>query len=99
MRNRVGVATAALFACAFALQGQVNMFRIELVPSGAMVSMDEPVLKDGMYVFTSWPERLPTKLKSMRVRKITRLTGAVRRPCTRWSSFPREPCSPRTIRF
>ena len=78
MRNRIGVAAAALFACAFALQGQVNMFRIELVPSGAMVSMDEPVLKNGMYVFTSWPERLPTKLKSMRVRKITRLTGAVR---------------------
>jgi len=78
MRNRIGVAATVLFACAFAVQGQVNMFKIELVPSGTMVSMNEPVLKDGTYVFSSWPDRTLTTLKSMRVRKITRLTGAVR---------------------
>jgi hypothetical protein len=77
MRNRVLVAATVLLACAFAVQGQVDIFKIELVPSGAMVSMDEPVLKDGTYVFTAWPDRTLMTLKSMRVRKVTRLTGRV----------------------
>jgi hypothetical protein len=53
------------------------MFKIELVPSGIMVSMNEPVLKDGTYAFSSWPDRTLTTLKQMRVRRITRLTGRV----------------------
>ena len=77
MGNRVGIAASVLFACAFALQGQENMFKMDLVPSGSMVSMNEPILKDGTYVFSSWPDRTVVTLKQMRVRKITRLTGMV----------------------
>lgn len=75
MRNRIGVAATVLLACAFALRGQENMFRIDLVPSGAMVSLNQPILKGGKYVFRSWPEGAITSLKQARVRKITRLTG------------------------
>jgi hypothetical protein len=60
------------------MQGQLDMFRIELVPSGSMISMNEPVLKDGVYSFSSWPDRSLTTLKQMRVRKVTRLTGKKR---------------------
>jgi hypothetical protein len=76
MRNRIGVAAAAiLLSCAFALQGQQSMFKIELDPSGAMVALDQPVLMGGKYVFHAWPDGEQTSLKQAVVRKITRLTG------------------------
>ncbi len=75
MRNRVGVAAAFLLTCTSLLRGQQNMFRIELAPSGVMVSLNEPTLIGGMYVFHSWPDGGTTNLLQARVRKITRLTG------------------------
>jgi hypothetical protein len=75
MRNRIGVAAMALLACAFALQAQQNMYKIELDPSGSMVSLNKPVLMGGKYVFSAWPDGEQTSLKQALVRKITPLTG------------------------
>jgi hypothetical protein len=68
-------ACAVLLACAFALEGQQNMFKIELTLGGQMVSLDEPTLVGESYVFKAWPDGAPTTLKRTRVTKITRLTG------------------------
>ncbi len=76
MKNRIGLAAAFLLACASLVQGQQNLFKIELVPSGAMVSLNEPALTGGTYVFNAWPDGGSTKLPQTRVKKITRLTGA-----------------------
>ncbi len=43
MTYRIAVATAVLLACAFAVRGHENMFRVDLVPSGSLASLDEPV--------------------------------------------------------
>ncbi len=76
MNHRIGLAAATLLACASLLRAQQNMFKIELVPSGAMVSLNEPALMGGKYVFNAWPDGGSTSLAQTRVKKITRLTGA-----------------------
>jgi hypothetical protein len=74
MRTRF-VLFAALFASALALEGQQNMFRIELVPTGRMVSLNEPTLVNGSYLFQAWPDGETTRLPQNVVRRITRITG------------------------
>ena len=74
MRNRF-VLCAAVFASALSLEGQQNMFRIELVPTGRMVSLNEPTLVNGSYLFRAWPDGETTRLPQNVVRKITRITG------------------------
>jgi hypothetical protein len=72
-----------LLACAFSLTGQEDqqeLFRLELVPSGAMIALNEPTLTDAGYTFRAWPDGAPTTLKSTRVRKVTRLTGGAPEP-------------------
>lgn len=78
MRYRIGVAVTFLLASAFALQGQVNMYKIQLNPSGAMVSLEEPKLENKKYVFRAWPDGGQTHLKQGLVRNITQLTGGRR---------------------
>jgi hypothetical protein len=75
MSNRL-VPAAVLFACAFALDAQENMFKIDLVPSGSMVALNEPSLQGDVYVFRAWPDGASTNLPRMRVRMITRVTRA-----------------------
>jgi hypothetical protein len=75
MKYRIGVAVVILLASAFALRGQVNMYRIQLNPSGHMVSLDQPNRIDGKYVFHAWPDGAATSLKQSDVRNITQLTG------------------------
>jgi hypothetical protein len=75
MRNRTGILSALLLGCALALTAQENIFKIDLVPSGTMVSLNEPVIKGDAYVFSSWPDGAPVSIKRMRVQKITRVTG------------------------
>jgi hypothetical protein len=75
MSNRI-LFGAVLFACALGLEGQQKMFKIELVPSGSMVSLDQPALLEGAYVFHAWPGGELTKLPQTRVRRLTQLTGA-----------------------
>ncbi len=74
MRNRFVLCTA-LFASALALEAQQNMFRIELVPTGRMVSLNEPTLVNGSYLFQAWPDGETTRLPQNVVRKISRITG------------------------
>jgi hypothetical protein len=69
------ILAAVLVACAFAVEGQQNMFKIDLVPSGTAVSLDEPILTKGVYVFKAWPDGVPAKLPQTRVKRITQLTG------------------------
>jgi len=67
--------SAAILASALALEGQENMFRIELVPTGRMVSLNEPTLVNGSYLFQAWPDGETTRLPQNVVGKISRLTG------------------------
>ena len=75
MRYRIGVAAMVLLACALSLQAQQRMFKIQLNPSGTMVSLDEPVLMNGKYVFHAWPNGEQTALRKVVVLKIVPLTG------------------------
>ena len=73
-RARIVIA-AVLFASAFALPAEQVFYQIDLVPSGSMISFNEPTLQGDKYVFRAWPEGASTSLKQARVGKITRVTG------------------------
>jgi hypothetical protein len=77
MSSRLAVC-AVLFACAFALEGQQNMFKLELAGKGTTataVSLDEPKLVGDFYVFQAWPDGASVKIPKASVKKMTRLTG------------------------
>ena len=76
MKNRIGLAAAFLLACASLLRGQQNMFKLEGPTGNTMVSLNEPKLVEGKWVFNAWPDGGLTKVSQARVKKITRLTGA-----------------------
>ncbi len=75
MRNRVGVTAAFLLGFASLLWAQQNMFKLEGASGTSMVSLNEPRLIDGKYVFNAWPDGGITKIPQSKVKKITRLTG------------------------
>jgi hypothetical protein len=77
MRHRIGFVALFSILAAAALQGQNNMFKIDLVPSGSMISLNEPTLNGGAYLFRAWPDGASTSLQKASVRKLTRLTGGV----------------------
>ena len=68
---------ALLFAGAVAVSGQAqDLFKIELATTGgAMVSLNQPQLVNGQYVFYAWPDGGKTAIKQAMVKRITRLTG------------------------
>lgn len=71
-------ACAVLLACAFAVEGQQNMFKLELEGKGTTataISLDEPKLVGDTYVFLAWPDGASVKVPKASVKKITRLTG------------------------
>ena len=77
MRNRVGLFAASLCLAA-GLSAQdapppaaPQIWQIDLVPTGQTFASTQPVLKNGVYTFQSWPEHAPTRLKQERVGKIT----------------------------
>ncbi len=74
MRSR-SILCAVLFACAFGLEGQQTMFKIDFVQSGSMVTLDRPELLEGAYVFHAWPGGELTRLPAKVVAKVTQLTG------------------------
>ncbi len=76
MKNRLGLAAAFLLASASFLQAQQNMFKLEGAKGAVMISLNEPVLIGGMYVFNAWPDGGKTNVPQAKVKKITRLTGA-----------------------
>ena len=78
MRTRI-VLVAALILCGTAVlsaqQSAPRMFKILLNPSGTMVSLDQPVLMNGKYVFHAWPDGEQTALRQAVVLQILPLTG------------------------
>lgn len=78
MRNRIVAAAALLFVCALASEAQQNMYKIELAGKGTSataVSLDQPNLIAGRYVFHAWPYGALTSIPQAYVVKLTRLTG------------------------
>lgn len=82
MRYRVGLFAVSL-CLAVGLPAQTapapappQIWQIDLVPTGQTFAATQPVLKNGVYAFQSWPEHAPTRLKRERVAKIAlRITG------------------------
>lgn len=71
-------ACAVLLACAFALEGQQHMFKLELEAKGTSataVSLNEPTLVGDTYVFQAWPDGASVTIPKAYVKKMTRLTG------------------------
>jgi hypothetical protein len=58
-------------------QGQsalLEIYQIDLEPTGATFALGEPKLEGSVYVYSAWPERAIVRLPLARVRKITRRT-------------------------
>jgi len=47
-----------------------QIWAIDLVPAGQTFAATQPVLKNGVYTFESWPEHATTHLKQERVRRV-----------------------------
>ncbi|HKD18648.1 MAG TPA: hypothetical protein VKG23_12340 [Thermoanaerobaculia bacterium] len=78
MRNRIVAAAALLFFCALASSAQQNMYKLQINGAGTsatMVSLDQPNLIAGRYVFHAWPDGAFTSIPQSAVVKLTRLTG------------------------
>jgi hypothetical protein len=75
MRKHFFLLAALLLACGGVLSAQDYMYKIDLIPSGAMISMSQPMLEGGSYVFRSWPDGATSAVPYNMIRNITRLTG------------------------
>ncbi len=75
MRKHFFLLAASLFACASLLSAQDYIYKIDLIPSGAMISMNQPTLEGTSYVFRSWPDGATSSVPYNMIRNITRLTG------------------------
>ena len=75
MRRNFFPLAASLFLCAAAVSAQDYMYKIDLIPSGAMVTMSEPMLQGDSFVFRAWPDGATAAVPQNMVRNITRLTG------------------------
>ncbi len=62
----------ALSTGAAPVQPAIIIDRIDLVPTGTMFAMNEPVLEGDTYVFKSLPERQQTRLPKSRVKAVAR---------------------------
>lgn len=79
MRNRIVAAAALLFACALVAKAQQDMYKLELKGKGTSataVSLDQPNLIAGRYVFHAWPDGAFISIPQASVVKLTRLTGS-----------------------
>lgn len=52
----------------------LEIYQIDLVPSGSAFALNKPVLENNSYVFKVWPERDIVHLRKEKVRKITQRT-------------------------
>jgi hypothetical protein len=55
----------------------LEIYQIDLVPSGSAFALNKPVLENNSYVFKVWPERDIVHLRKEKVRKITPRTQAL----------------------
>ena len=88
MRTRIGLAALVAFAGALALPAEQKMFKVQLNPTGTMISLDQPVLMNGHYVFHAWPDGEQTALRQVSVLKIVPLTGRGQSTVYRVSLIP-----------
>ena len=52
----------------------LEIYQIDLVPSGTAYALNKPVLQGDVYVFRSWPEKTIVRLPKVRVGKIKQRT-------------------------
>jgi hypothetical protein len=57
-----------------AAQEPLEIYQIDLVPSGAGFALTKPVLEGDVYVFKVWPDRATVRLPQSRVKKMVRRT-------------------------
>ena len=74
MSNRL-VSAAVLFACAFALRGE-TVYRIDLIPSGELITRDAPASKGTMLVFRRHPDGILMSVRKTDVKKISQISLA-----------------------
>ena len=53
----------------------IIVYRIDLVPTGSMFAMNEPVLQDDAYIFVALPERTEMRLPKVKVKSVARWSG------------------------
>jgi hypothetical protein len=59
-------------AAAPAAEPRIIVYKIELVPTGFMFAMNEPVLEGDTWIFRSLPERTEMKLPKVKVKSVAR---------------------------
>ena len=69
------VSAAVLFACAFAL-GAETLYRIDLIPSGELITRDAPASKGTMLVFRRHPDGTLMSVRKTDVKKISQISLA-----------------------
>ena len=52
----------------------LEIYQIDLFPSGSAFALNKPVLENNSYVFKVWPEREIVHLRKEKVRQITQRT-------------------------
>jgi hypothetical protein len=57
----------------------LEIYQIDLVPSGSAFALNKPVLQGDVYVFQSWPEKTTARLPRAKVGKITQRTKDLNR--------------------
>ena len=55
-------------------EAMLEIYQIDLDPSGTAFALGKPVLHGGAWVFKAWPERTPVRLDQTKVKKITQRT-------------------------
>jgi hypothetical protein len=58
----------------FAASAQQAAYQIDLAPSGKVLSKDVPVVKNGMYLFHSYPNGTLMSLRGSQVKGLTKIT-------------------------
>ena len=56
------------------VEDPLEIYQIDLVPSGTGFALTKPVLEGDVYVFKVWPDRSTVRLPRSRVKKMTRRT-------------------------
>lgn len=55
-------------------QALIEIYRIDLDPTGSAFALGKPKLEGGVYVYLAWPEKEIVRLPQVRVKKITQRT-------------------------
>jgi hypothetical protein len=58
-------------------EDKLEIYQIDLDPSGTAFSLNKPVLEGDAYVFTAWPDRQTVRLSKSKVKTITQRTKDV----------------------